>query len=128
MATSRATPTPTPDATAQLTASSQGEWRSASTFGGVDPRTSFHGISISRCVASPTSAPRAIVMAFQPYFFTSVTTRPLPDHCGAYPSQPARDHLGNIDWAQTSREVPSSQLIRTAARVLVDVEDVTLEH
>src|ERR1700734_1253839 len=96
MATSRATPTPTPDATAQLTASSQGEWRSASTFGGVDPRTSFHGISISRCVASPTRAPRAIVMAFQPYFLTSVTTRPLPRSLRSLPIptdlRPPRNH------------------------------------
>src|ERR1700727_3771612 len=96
---SRATPTPTPDATAQLTASGQGERRSASTFGGVDPRSSLHGISISRCVASPTRAPRAIVIAFQPYFLRSSTASLLPRSLRSLPIAQAAGteyHRGTI--------------------------------
>ena len=77
-------PTAIPVTTAQLIASSKGERRSASTLGGVEPRNSFQGTSMTRCVASPTRAPRPIVTTFQPYFFAMSTLSTYPDDTGLY--------------------------------------------
>lgn len=64
---------------AQLNASAQEERRSASTFGGVDPRIAFQMTSRTRFVASPVTAPRPTVSAFQPYFLATSTLTFYPD-------------------------------------------------
>jgi len=78
IATSLATPAPTPVAIAQLRASVQEERRSAGIGGGVSPRTAFHTISRSRCVARPAKAPDPSVIAFQPYLLNTTTASPYP--------------------------------------------------
>ena len=73
-----------PVATAQLRASAQEERRSAATFGGVDPRSTFHMASRARCVTSPVRAPKPTVTAFQPYFLVN-------DIMIYYPDDPVRN-------------------------------------
>jgi hypothetical protein len=77
IATSLATPAPTPVATAQLRASAQEERRSAGT-GGVSLRAVFHIAARSRWVTRPANAPDPSVITFQPYLFNSATVSPYP--------------------------------------------------
>ena len=78
----RATPTPTPVATAQLRASAHEERRSAATVGGVDPRSAFQMTSRARCVTSPVKAPTPTVTPFQPYFLANDMLTSYPDDPG----------------------------------------------
>jgi hypothetical protein len=93
-ARSRATPAPTPVATAQLRASTKEERRSAATFGGVDPRSAFQMGSRMRCVASAARAPKPTVTAFQPYFFTISTLVFYPDSPPEYTCGDSRQRTG----------------------------------
>jgi PPOX class probable F420-dependent enzyme len=77
-AKSRATPTPMPVAIAQLTASSQGELRSAACLGGVDRRLAVQTNPMTRWVANPVRAPVPMAIAFQAYFCTG-TMNSYPD-------------------------------------------------
>jgi hypothetical protein len=78
IATSRATPAPTPVAMAQLRASAHLAERSAGMGGGPSPRTRFQSSSSTRCVMRPDTAPDPSVIIFQLYVFTAAMVIPIP--------------------------------------------------
>jgi hypothetical protein len=78
IATSRATPAPTPVAMAQLRASVHVAERSAGMGGGLLPRTPFHTFSSTRVVMRPDTAPDPSAIAFQLYVLTVAMVSSYP--------------------------------------------------
>lgn len=78
IATSRATPAPTPVAMAQLRASVHVADLSAGIGGGLLPCTPFHTFSSTRCVMRADTAPDPSVITFQLYALTVTMITPIP--------------------------------------------------
>ena len=75
---SRATPAPTPVATAQLNASVQLAARSAGIGGGVLLRATFQAFARTRCVMSPDKAPDPSEITFQLYVLRAAMVGLIP--------------------------------------------------